>query len=67
MPDVATAVGFWNALLRAGVYVNLTLPPATPDDQPLLRCSVIASHSEAQVDAAVACFLSVAAEWRGVA
>lgn len=61
MPDVATAVTFWNALLGQGIYVNLTLPPATPDGQPLLRCSVTASHSEAQVDTAVDRFIATAA------
>jgi 8-amino-7-oxononanoate synthase len=61
MADVATAVAFWNALLARGIYVNLTLPPATPDGQPLLRCSVTASHDAAQVDAAVACFVATAA------
>ena len=61
MPDVATAVAFWEALLAGGIYVNLTLPPATPDGQALLRCSVTASHDEAQIDAAVSCFLSTAA------
>jgi 8-amino-7-oxononanoate synthase len=61
MPDVATAVAFWNELLTQGIYVNLTLPPATPDGQPLLRCSVTARHTEAQVDAAVARFIATAA------
>jgi 8-amino-7-oxononanoate synthase len=61
MPDVPTAVAFWNALLERGVYVNLTLPPATPDGQPLLRCSVTASHEAAQVDAGVAAFTATAA------
>jgi 8-amino-7-oxononanoate synthase len=64
MPDVATAVAFWHALLDRGVYVNLTLPPATPEGQALLRCSVTAGHSEAQVDDAVAAFVAVAAALR---
>ncbi len=64
MPDVPTAVAFWNALLDRGIYVNLTLPPATPDGQPLLRCSVTASHEVAQIDAAVAGFAAVAAALR---
>ena len=60
MPDVDSAVVFWHALLDRGVYVNLTLPPATPEGQALLRCSVTASHSEAQIDAAVAAFVAIA-------
>lgn len=43
LPDIPTAAGFWNRLLELGVYVNLSLPPATPDDRPLLRCSVMAA------------------------
>jgi len=61
MPDVPLAVAFWNELLAQGVYVNLTLPPATPDGGALLRCSLTAGHEEAQVDAAVARFIATAA------
>jgi 8-amino-7-oxononanoate synthase len=32
------------------VYVNMVLPPATPDNSPLLRCSMSAGHSLEQVD-----------------
>ncbi|MGE4528034.1 MAG: aminotransferase class I/II-fold pyridoxal phosphate-dependent enzyme [Rhodospirillaceae bacterium] len=53
MPDTPTAVRFWTALLEAGVYVNLALPPATPTPEPLLRCSVTAAHTAAQIDYAV--------------
>jgi 8-amino-7-oxononanoate synthase len=40
----------WCALLARGVYVNLVLPPATPDGGALLRCSMSAGHTPAQVD-----------------
>jgi 8-amino-7-oxononanoate synthase len=63
MPDVVTALAFWNRLLDQGIYVNLVLPPATPDERPLLRCSVTAMHDEAQVDAAVSRFTETAAEF----
>lgn len=56
MPDLFTAAAFWRELLLAGVYVNLALPPATPTTQPLLRLSVSARHSFAQIDEAVAAF-----------
>ena len=49
MPDEAAAVFMWNALLEAGVYVNLALPPGTPDGSCLLRCSLSAAHTPAQV------------------
>jgi len=56
MPDVAMAIGMWNALLANGVYLNLALPPATPDNRPLLRSSVSAAHTFEQIDAVLAVF-----------
>ena len=53
MPDPATASMFWNRLLQAGIYVNLALPPATPGSQSLLRTSVTAAHTTAEVDALI--------------
>lgn len=53
MPSTETAIAFWNALLESGVYLNLALPPATPDNFPLLRSSVTAAHSVEQIDAAI--------------
>ena len=46
----AEALGLWSGLLEHGVYVNMVLPPATPDNFPLLRCSMSAGHSTEQVD-----------------
>lgn len=43
------AIPMWNRLLELGVYVNLSLPPATPDSRPLLRCSVMATHTPEQI------------------
>ena len=60
MHDVAGAIAFWNRLLELGVYVNLVLPPATPDGRPLLRASVTAMHDEVQVGAAISAFAEVA-------
>ncbi len=40
-------------LFNEGVYVNSTLPPACAPHECLLRCSLMASHSEALVDEAV--------------
>lgn len=47
---VETAFGVWNGLLENGVYVNMVLPPATPDGGALLRCSLNAEHTRAQID-----------------
>jgi len=54
LPSPDLAVGFWRALLDQGVYVNLALPPATPQGTALLRCSVCAAHSRLQLDKVVA-------------
>ena len=40
----------WSGLIERGVYVNLVLPPATPDGSSLLRCSVSAGHTPEQID-----------------
>lgn len=52
--DRELAVKFWNALVAGGVYLNLALPPATPGSQSLIRSSVSAAHTEAQIDRAIA-------------
>jgi len=49
MPDLERGAAMWEALLREGLYVNLARPPATPQGMTLLRCSLCAEHSEAQV------------------
>ncbi len=53
------AVRFWDQLLSAGVYVNLAIPPATPRNLNLLRCSLCAAHDAAQIDTMIAAFKSV--------
>jgi 8-amino-7-oxononanoate synthase len=49
LPDPAMATQIWHELLLEGVYVNLTLPPATPNNTALLRCSVCAAHDSRQL------------------
>ena len=44
------AFALWSGLLERGVYVNLVLPPATPDGHTLLRCSVSAAHTREQME-----------------
>jgi 8-amino-7-oxononanoate synthase len=60
MPDMPTALSMWNQLLKGGVYLNLALPPATPNNRPLLRSSVSAAHTTEQIDQVLAAF-----EWAG--
>ncbi len=59
MPDQERAIGMWNALLQNGVYLNLALPPATPDSRPLLRTSVSAAHTDEQIEKVLSVFASV--------
>ena len=49
VPNKEYAVAFWNSLIEQGIYVNLMLPPATPNGVSLLRCSVSASHTAEQL------------------
>jgi 8-amino-7-oxononanoate synthase len=56
---VEAALAMWTGLLERGVYVNLVLPPATPDGGALLRCSMSAGHSVEQVDKIVDAFSSL--------
>jgi 8-amino-7-oxononanoate synthase len=49
MPDEETALYAWNRLLERGVYVNLALPPGTPNGTCLLRASVSAAHAPEQI------------------
>lgn len=57
--EIGTAertVAMWRALLDAGVYVNLVLPPACRVDRCLLRSSYSAAHTAADIDHALSVF-----------
>jgi 8-amino-7-oxononanoate synthase len=49
LTDQTQAVAMWQALIELGLYVNMARPPATPAGTFLLRCSLCAEHSSAQV------------------
>ena len=53
------AVTMWAALLQAGVYTNIVLPPACRPDGCLLRTSYSAAHTPEQIDEALAIFEKV--------
>jgi 8-amino-7-oxononanoate synthase len=53
------ALAIWNALMEHGVYVNLVLPPATPDGGALLRCSMSAAHTSEQMEKICDAFASI--------
>ncbi len=65
LPDQEQAVATWQALLEAGVYVNVARPPATPNGMFLLRCSLSAGHTDAQVEQVLDSF-KTAGELTGV-
>ena len=50
LSQLESAFSMWKGLLAQGVYVNLVLPPATPEGNALLRCSVSAGHSPEQIE-----------------
>lgn len=58
MPDELTTVMKWDALFKAGVYVNMAVPPGTPNRLCLLRCSVSAAHTVEEIDRIIAIFKS---------
>jgi 7-keto-8-aminopelargonate synthetase-like enzyme len=64
-PDEPSTVAMWNALLAAGVYVNIAVPPGTPNKLCLLRCSVSAAHSFADIDRIIDLFGSVVTQGHG--
>jgi len=49
-PNEAVAAMEWNWLIENGVYVNLAVPPGTPQSSSLLRISLSAAHSEADIN-----------------
>jgi 8-amino-7-oxononanoate synthase len=61
MPDELTTIAKWNALFEAGIYVNMAVPPGTPNRLCLLRCSVSAAHSFDEIDRIIDVFKAVVA------
>ncbi|MCK2221978.1 aminotransferase class I/II-fold pyridoxal phosphate-dependent enzyme [Actinomadura sp. ATCC 31491] len=58
--DPVTCCRFWTALLEEGVLANAMLPPAVPEGRSLIRVSVTAAHTEAQVDRLLEALATVA-------
>ena len=53
------AFACWQGLFNEGIYTNLILPPAAPDGGSLIRCSVTAAHTSAQIEAITEAFATV--------
>jgi len=56
IPTKEQALTMWKELLERGIYVNLMIPPATPNGESLLRCSVSAAHTEEQIEKIISAF-----------
>jgi 8-amino-7-oxononanoate synthase len=56
IPTKELALAMWQELLENGIYVNLMIPPATPNGECLLRCSVSAAHTEKQIKKIISAF-----------
>jgi len=54
-----TTMKVWRGLFDAGVYVNVAIPPAVPPGKSLLRTSVMATHTNEQLDRALEAFAKV--------
>ena len=56
------ALKFWKALFENGVYTNVVLPPAVPQNQTLLRTSYMATHTDEQLEKVLYIFEKVGKE-----
>ncbi len=57
--DKDTAVAYWQNMMQEGVYVNLAVPPATPNGLYLMRCSLSAAHTLEQIDYMLEKFIAI--------
>ena len=60
LPNKETAFTAWNFLMEQGVYVNLAIPPGTPNATSILRLSVSAAHTGEDLDAVVNAYTALA-------
>lgn len=64
MPNFKVGVTFWRKLLEKGIYVNILMPPGTPDGGVALRFSASAAHSPEMITTALKAFEDVGRELR---
>lgn len=58
LPDQVSTVSMWHQLIEHGIYCNMSRPPATPAGIYLLRCSLSAAHTLADVDEIIIRFIA---------
>jgi len=63
----AEAMAHWQGLLDAGIYTNLMVPPATPAGLNIVRISLSAAHSDAQISRMIEAFEALSRRLRPAA
>lgn len=60
LADREQAFKAWNFLMDNGVYVNLAIPPGTPNATSILRLSVSAAHTGEDLDVIIGAYTALA-------
>lgn len=60
-PNEGVAAMEWNWLMENGLYVNLAVPPGTPQSSSLLRISLSAAHTQEDVQSIIDTFAKMKA------
>jgi len=60
--DQFQALQAWKYFYKAGIYVNVALPPAVPGNRAMLRTSYMATHTDDQLDRILSVFKEVRAK-----
>ncbi|MCX7757857.1 MAG: pyridoxal phosphate-dependent aminotransferase family protein [candidate division WOR-3 bacterium] len=53
------AINFWHSLYEGGIFANPVIPPAVPPGRSLIRTSYMATHTDEDLDEALAIFEKV--------
>ena len=64
LADRAEAAKAWNFLMDEGVYVNLAIPPGTPNATSILRLSVSAAHTSDDLDVIINAYTALSESLR---
>ncbi len=65
LPTKEATIAAWNFLISNGVYVNMAIPPGTPNASNLLRMSVSAAHTSEDIDEIVNAYAAMADAFEG--
>jgi 8-amino-7-oxononanoate synthase len=56
--ELERMLGFWKMLFDAGIFTNPVTPPAVPENSCRIRISLMATHTDEQIDAVLDVFAS---------